>query len=170
MKLVKNDESALESNSAQVVKALYDALSSKDIVQVHKLLAPHIDWWYHGPPNHQHLMRLLTGSSHRGDPYNFVPLSVTAFGSMVVVEGHDEDRSITWVHAWTVDDYGIIRNVREYLNTWVTVTRLDAASDSSAESSPTSSSSSTSSTTSSCQSVWESQHSKTDVPCLLLAI
>ncbi|KAL3334397.1 hypothetical protein AABB24_030904 [Solanum stoloniferum] len=70
-------------------------------------------------------MRILTGTAN-SDHYffKFIPQSIDAFGSTVLVEGCDPDRSITWVHAWTVND-GIITQVREYFNTSLTVTRLD---------------------------------------------
>ncbi|KAK4774473.1 hypothetical protein SAY86_009408 [Trapa natans] len=58
-------------------------------------------------------MRLLTGSpSAAVDTFQFVPHSVTSFGSTVLSEGCDPTGSITWVHAWTVSD-GIITQVSE---------------------------------------------------------
>ncbi|WMV33771.1 hypothetical protein MTR67_027156 [Solanum verrucosum] len=86
-----------ETTNKGVVLALYEALSSHDVVQVQKLLASDLEWWFHGPPSHQFLMQILTGC--------------------------DPTRSITWVHAWTVTD-GVITQVREYFNTSLTVTRF----------------------------------------------
>ncbi|KAG5563694.1 hypothetical protein RHGRI_000034 [Rhododendron griersonianum] len=62
------------------------------------------------------MMRLLTGSSSTSS-FKFVPRSVAAFGSTVLVEGYDRNCSISWVHAWTVTADGIITQVREYFNT-----------------------------------------------------
>ncbi|KAG5600132.1 hypothetical protein H5410_031502 [Solanum commersonii] len=114
-----------ETRNKGVVLALYEALSSRDVDKVQKLLASDLEWWFHGPPSHQFLMRILTGTAN-SDHYffKFIPQSIDAFGSTVLVEGCDPDRSITWVHAWTVND-GIITQVREYFNTSLTVTRLD---------------------------------------------
>ncbi|XP_021904155.1 senescence associated gene 20-like [Carica papaya] len=55
------------------------------------------------------MMRLLTGvaATSASDSFEFVPLSVTSFGSTVIVEGCDHARAISWVHAWTVTN-GII--------------------------------------------------------------
>ncbi|GFY82057.1 senescence associated gene 20 [Actinidia rufa] len=114
-----------ESSNERVVLALYEALSARDVDTVHKLLASDLEWWFHGPPSHQFMMRLLTGSatSSATQSFEFAPLSIAAFGSTVLVEGCDHARSISWVHAWTVT-HGIITQVREYFNTSLTVTRL----------------------------------------------
>ncbi|XP_059301682.1 wound-induced protein 1 [Lycium barbarum] len=73
-------------------------------------------------------MRILTGTADSDHHlFQFIPQNIDAFGSTVLVEGCDPDRSITWVHAWTVTD-GIITQVREYFNTSLTVTRLDSNS------------------------------------------
>ncbi|XP_012453985.1 wound-induced protein 1 [Gossypium raimondii] len=112
-------------------------------------------------------MRLLTGASS-DDPFRFEvdPVLVTTFGSTVIVEGCDNSRSISWVHAWTVRD-GTITQVREYFNTSLTVTRLgdsppSACSSSTAEIAPVY-----------CPYVWESSLSNRvgkSVPGLVLAI
>ncbi|PSR93239.1 Wound-induced protein [Actinidia chinensis var. chinensis] len=97
------------------------------------------------------MMRLLTGTATSpSDSFDFVPQSVAAFGSTVLVEGCDHTRSIAWVHAWTVTD-GIITQVREYFNTSLTVTRLGNTGKSSlSDLSPASI------TSLYCPSVWES--------------
>lgn len=105
--------------------ALYHALSSRDVQVVHKLLAPDLEWWFHGPPSHQFMMRLLTGTDNDvADSFEFAPHSIDAFGSTVIVEGCDQHRDISWIHAWTVNSHGIITQVREYFNTSLTVTRF----------------------------------------------
>ncbi|XP_042480604.1 wound-induced protein 1-like [Macadamia integrifolia] len=124
------------------------------------------------------MMRLLTGASSSSDkPFVFLPLTFAAICSTVLVEGIDRNRSVLWVHAWTVTRDGIITQVREYFNTSLTVTRII---DNSNQSSPTSSSTSPSSSSSSpavasfkCQQLWQSKLSKAigkDVPGLVLAI
>ncbi|KDP21696.1 hypothetical protein JCGZ_03367 [Jatropha curcas] len=128
-------------------------------------------------------MRLLTGadtsSEKVGKSFEFKPEVIRAFGSVVIAEGCDPTRSISWVHAWTVTD-GIITQVREYFNTSLTVTRFGNQNQS--ESSDYSCSSSSSSSPSSpkaeitpvhCPSVWESSLSNRvgkSVPGLVLAI
>lgn len=94
-------------------------------------MASDLEWWFHGPPSHQFLMRMLTGDSSAAvhDTFRFVPQSLVSFGSIVIVEGCDTSRAISWVHALTVAD-GIVTQVREYFNTSLTVTRIaDTGSD-----------------------------------------
>ncbi|KAJ4971248.1 hypothetical protein NE237_004347 [Protea cynaroides] len=171
-------EERSESSSIGIVKALYEALSTRDVEAVHRLLAPDIEWWFHGPPSHQHMMRLLTGTSS-DKPFVFLPLSFTAIGTTVLVEGTDKNRSVSWIHAWTVNTDGIITQVREYFNTSLTVTRIFENSNQSSSASPSSSSSSSSSSPVSlvssfkCQQLWQSKLSYAigkDVPGLVLAI
>ncbi|XP_038886775.1 wound-induced protein 1 [Benincasa hispida] len=116
-------------------------------------------------------MRLLTGASSNGQSFQFVPQSITSFGSTVLVEGCDPSRSISWIHAWTVAD-GIITQLREYFNTSLTVTRLGDPTDSPSSSAAASEISSASSLHH-CPSVWESTLSNQvgkSVPGLVLAI
>lgn len=153
-----------------MVLALYEALSSRDVDKVQKLLASDLEWWFHGPPSHQFLMRILTGTAN-SDHYffKFIPQSVDAFGSTVLVEGCDPDHSITWVHAWTVDD-GIITQVREYFNTSLTVTRLENSNNN--NNCPSSDLSSIAATRH-CPSLWESSLPNRvgkSVPGLVLAL
>ncbi|KAK9998880.1 hypothetical protein SO802_018483 [Lithocarpus litseifolius] len=170
-----NPQASLEEEEAneRLVGTLYKALSSKDFDEVQRLLAPDLEWWFHGPPNHQHLMHLLTGSapsssSPSSSSFVFVPQTIVAFGSTVLVEGFDKERSVSWVHAWTVTD-GIITQVREYFNTSVTVTRFGAGA-----SQPISSPAVTtlrSASANKCQSVWESKLCDINsVPGLVLAL
>ncbi|KAG5533575.1 hypothetical protein RHGRI_027683 [Rhododendron griersonianum] len=167
--LANSQEILEESKIQRVVLALYEALSARDVDTVHKLLAPDLEWWFHGPPSHQFMMRLLTGSSTSS--FKFVPQSVAAFGSTVLVEGCDHRRSISWIHAWTVTADGIITQVREYFNTSLTVTRFGNAD----RSSPVDFSSASSSSINAlhCPSVWESSVSDRvgiSVPGLVLAL
>ncbi|KAL3630543.1 Wound-induced protein 1 [Castilleja foliolosa] len=122
MELALSQETLEDSRTKGVVTALYDALSRRDAEVIQQILAPDLEWWFHGPPSHQYLMRLLTGEQESED-FRFVPHSIAAFGPTVLAEGFDQSRSIAWVHAWTVAD-GIITQVREYFNTSLTVTRF----------------------------------------------
>ncbi|KAL0855071.1 hypothetical protein Bca101_060223 [Brassica carinata] len=148
-----------ETKNRDVVLKLYDALKSRDVDSVHRILTPDLDYWFHGPPPHQFFMRTLTGDS---STFEFVPLSVVSFGSTVIAEGCEAASSISWIHAWTVA-HGIVTQVREYSNTSLTVTRVgDFVNGRSAEIA-----------TSHCPSVWESQFSGRagkSVPGLVLAI
>ncbi|CAD5322684.1 unnamed protein product [Arabidopsis thaliana] len=154
-----------EIKNRDVVLKLYEALRSRDVKSVHQILTPDLEYWFHGPPPHQFLMRVLTGGvSPSSSSFEFVPLSVVSFGSTVIAEGCDAATSISWIHAWTVAN-GIITQVREYSNTSLTVTRIGnvVAGRRSAEIAPPSH----------CSSVWESQFSGRagkPVPGLVLAI
>ncbi|CAI9762282.1 unnamed protein product [Fraxinus pennsylvanica] len=125
MELANPQETLEDTQNEGVVITLYDALKKRDAEAVQKILAPDLEWWFHGPPSHQFLMRLLTGAVEEDTDTSFIflPHSISAFGSTVLVEGFDQTRSISWVHAWTVTD-GIITQVREYFNTSLTVTRF----------------------------------------------
>ncbi|XP_051121720.1 senescence associated gene 20-like [Andrographis paniculata] len=120
-------EAPAETTTKAVVTALYDALNARDAETIQKILAADLEWWFHGPPSHQFLMRLLTGELQESS-FRFVPHSISAFGSTVLAEGFDESRSVAWVHAWTVTD-GIITQVKEYSNTSLTVTRIGNTTD-----------------------------------------
>ncbi|TVT97799.1 hypothetical protein EJB05_56933, partial [Eragrostis curvula] len=122
---VQGGETAEQRNKFLVLR-LYEALNGRDHAGVQALLAPDLEWWFHGPPKHQHMMRILTGAEARGG-FRFVPRAVDAFGSTVIAEGHKEEEGTYWVHAWTVGPDGVITQLREYFNTDLTVTRLAAA-------------------------------------------
>ncbi|PWA98559.1 wound-induced protein, Wun1, NTF2-like domain protein [Artemisia annua] len=117
----------VEECNRNMVSNFYKALGSRDAATVHSLLAPDIEWWFHGPPSCNRLMRWLTGSTtNTFDDHSFAfnPISVVSIGSIVVAEGCSPmDCKVSWVHAWTVTD-GVITQVREYFNTSVTVTRF----------------------------------------------
>ncbi|KAF7816535.1 wound-induced protein 1-like [Senna tora] len=118
-----NSQASLEdgdSSSKRLVVTLYEALNSADSDTVVKIVATDLEWWFHGPPSHQFLMRMLTGQT---SSFRFIPQSITCFGPTVLVEGCDNSRSISWVHALTLS-HGIITQIREYFNTSLTVTRF----------------------------------------------
>ncbi|PWA96275.1 hypothetical protein CTI12_AA041700 [Artemisia annua] len=163
LSILANPHPVLEDTTEpikSVVLDLYHALSIRDVTTVHKLLAPDLEWWFHGPPSHQFMMRLLTGSEQQpNDSFVFVPLSVDVFGNTVIVEGCDWEKDIAWIHAWTVGACGVITQVREYFNTSLTVTRFGDSK--------------TKIKALHCPSVWESSLSGRvgkSVPGLVLAI
>ncbi|RZC86040.1 hypothetical protein C5167_026720 [Papaver somniferum] len=51
-----------EASNTRTICALYQALSARDKETIERLLASDIEWWYHGPPAHQYMMRFLTGT------------------------------------------------------------------------------------------------------------
>ncbi|WVZ98009.1 hypothetical protein U9M48_043502, partial [Paspalum notatum var. saurae] len=118
------DGEAAAVSSKAVVEALYGALERGDADAVRRLLNPDVDWWFHGPRAHQHLvlMRLLTGAGGGGLPFKIRTLD--AFGTTVLAEGTDATGALYWVHAWTVGPGGRVTEVREYCNTALVVTRL----------------------------------------------
>ncbi|KAK3218987.1 hypothetical protein Dsin_012957 [Dipteronia sinensis] len=118
-------------------------------------------------------MHILTGSisSSKSKSFIFIPLSIVAFGSTVIVEGrHEDDREGSWVHAWTVTGR-IITQVREYFNTSVTVTRFGTPEGAALPGPPQSILSPRVVITANCQSVWESKLcDNKSVPGLVLAL
>ncbi|MED6125656.1 hypothetical protein PIB30_070686 [Stylosanthes scabra] len=147
----------LEERNKRVVRDLYKALTSKDTQTLYGLVAQDLEWWFHGPPCHRHhLVPWLTGSSSKA----LVPDLIVGFSSVVVAEGYDEANLVWWVHAWTVNEDGVVTQVREYVNTALTVTRLGVAT----------SSSQALQNTFKCQSIWKSTLSDESVPGLILAI
>ena len=157
----------MEVNNKNIVHDLYKALAARDFIRVQCLLAPHIDWWFHGPPSHKYnLMQLLTGSCVLDDNMDsFKPIAIVGFGSMVVAEGYHlhGNRKTCWVHAWTVENGKIITRVREYLNTSLTIFSFIKSSDSNAcLVSPRSPK---------CKNVWQSELAdNASVPRLLLML
>ncbi|XP_071724992.1 wound-induced protein 1-like [Rutidosis leptorrhynchoides] len=142
-----------EERNEKVVRDLYEALISKDVEMAQRLLARDLEWWFHGPPMHQRYLMALLTSGNDDDCFVFVPeiQSIASFGSLVIVEGFEKQHSVWWVHAWTVDENGIITGIKEYLNTSVTVTQLM--------------------TNKYCHSVWQSMLSDNNsVPGLVLAL
>ncbi|KQK14507.1 hypothetical protein BRADI_1g16760v3 [Brachypodium distachyon] len=142
-----------EQRDKFLVLRLYEALGAGDRAAVHSLLAPDLEWWFHGPPKHQHMMHLLTGTP--SSSFAFVPHSVDALpgSGTVIAEGAGEHGGCYWVHAWTVGPDGVITQLREYFNTDLTVTRLLANSGKCC--------------------VWQSRRpdqAQNSLPCLLLAL
>ncbi|KAJ0088532.1 hypothetical protein Patl1_31474 [Pistacia atlantica] len=104
-----------------IVQSLYSALAHGYMDTVSKLLASDLEWWFHGPPKCQHMMKLLTGESSQAT-FKFEPRSIDMVGDSVIAEGWEGAKAY-WVHVWTVKD-GLITQFREYFNTWLTVRDL----------------------------------------------
>ncbi|KHN33242.1 Wound-induced protein 1 [Glycine soja] len=100
------------------VEALYKALLGQgqmDTVATN-MLASDLEWWFHGPPQCQHMMRVLTGETTLdNNGFRFEP------SDCVIAEGWEG--KAYWVHVWTVRN-GLITQFREYFNTWLVVRDL----------------------------------------------
>ncbi|KNA08915.1 hypothetical protein SOVF_158330 [Spinacia oleracea] len=105
-----------------IVQDFYNALAKGDGDNVSKHLASDLEWWFHGPPQCQHMRRVLTGESNHPE-FQFEPRSITTIDEdRVIAEGWEGAHSY-WVHVWTLKD-GLITQFREYFNTWLTVRDL----------------------------------------------
>ncbi|XP_028079984.1 wound-induced protein 1-like [Camellia sinensis] len=119
-KIVETSSLEPENQNMVAVKALYKALAGGDVDKVTVVLASDLEWWFHGPQNCQHMMRVLTGESDQAE-FKFEPRSITTIDDRVIAEGWEGQAY--WVHVWTLKD-GLITQFREYFNTWLTVTEL----------------------------------------------
>ena len=52
-----------EEGNCFLVLRVYEALNACDARRAQELLAPNLEWWFHGPPTCQHMTHLLTGAS-----------------------------------------------------------------------------------------------------------
>ena len=112
----------VEIQNKATVEVLYKALLEHGKMDmVAKLVASDLEWWFHGPPHCQHMMRLLTGEKPHNNGFQFEPRSVTAIEDRVITEGWEGQAY--WVHVWTLKN-GLITQFREYFNTWLVVRDL----------------------------------------------
>ncbi|XP_057435322.1 senescence associated gene 20 [Lotus japonicus] len=114
----------VEIQNKATVEMLYKALLGQEgltMDTVAKLLASDLEWWFHGPPQCQHMMRVLTGETALNKGFKFEPRSVTTIGDSVITEGWEGQAY--WVHVWTLKN-GLITQFREYFNTWLVVKDL----------------------------------------------
>jgi ketosteroid isomerase-like protein len=109
-----------EAQNKATVGLLYKALAHGQTETVTGLLASDLEYWFHGPPRCQHMMRVLTGESAGRNEFAFEPRSLTAIGDDSVIAEGWEGAQAYWVHVWSVKD-GVITQFREYFNTWLTV-------------------------------------------------
>ncbi|KAK8921778.1 hypothetical protein KSP39_PZI020836 [Platanthera zijinensis] len=111
-------------DTKKIVLRLYKGIARGETGKVAALLAPDLDWWFHGPPGRDHMMRILTGADedHRSI-FRFNPRRVEEAGRWVVAEGWELAADAYWVHVWVIDG-GIITQFRECFNTSVTVREL----------------------------------------------
>lgn len=110
-----------KTHNKAILAELYNSLARGETETVTRLLTADLEWWFHGPPHCQHMMRVLTGESLPGD-FKFQPRSITAIDDRVIAEGWEGTQAY-WVHVWTLKD-GLITQFREYFNTWLTVRDL----------------------------------------------
>ncbi|KAK7301622.1 hypothetical protein RJT34_12491 [Clitoria ternatea] len=145
----------LEERNTRVITELYKALTSKETeTPLNGLVAQDLEWWFHGPSCHRHhLVPRLTGSLPSSKA--LVPEHVVGFGPVVIAEGFDDANLAWWVHAWTINAKGVITQVKEYVNTSVTVTLLVVPNPSASNK---------------CQCIWQSTLRDESVPGLILAI
>ncbi|KAJ7961134.1 wound-induced protein 1-like [Quillaja saponaria] len=118
---VPDNQMEVEKKNKSTVQALYKALGHGDTKTVAKLLASDLEWWFHGPPQCHHMMRVLTGETTHEKVFRFEPRSITAIRDCVIAEGW-EGKSY-WVHVWSLKG-GLITQFREYFNTWLVVRDL----------------------------------------------
>lgn len=117
-----DNQQKVEMQNKLTVETLYKVLLGQgQMNMVDKLLATDLEWWFHGPPQCQHMMRVLTGEAARGNGFRFEPRRVAAIGDCVVAEGWEG--KAYWVHVWTLKN-GLITQFREYFNTWLVVKGL----------------------------------------------
>lgn len=120
----KNTEISIvdpQNNNKATVNTLYKALASGDTDKIAGFVTSDLEWWFHGPQNCHHMMKMLTGkASHK--EFKFNPRSIDAIDDHIIVEGWEGVQAY-WVHVWTFKD-GLITQFREYFNTWLTVADL----------------------------------------------
>ncbi|CAL5192416.1 unnamed protein product [Lathyrus oleraceus] len=117
-------DSMIEKQNKSIVETLYKALLGQGAMEfqtVSKLLASDLEYWFHGPPKCQHMMKVLTGEIDHKKGFKFEPRSVSSIGDCVIVEGWEGEAY--WVHVWTLKN-GLITQFREYFNTWLVVRDL----------------------------------------------
>ncbi|CAL1378544.1 unnamed protein product [Linum trigynum] len=114
-----------------IFRSLYNGLAShcgptagdNDPEDCQEVIASDLEWWFHGPPGCDYMMRMLTGQlAPDQSVIRFEPRSIEAVGDCVIAEGWEGN--VYWVHVWTVrEDHGlvVITQFREYFNTWLTV-------------------------------------------------
>ncbi|KAK9755461.1 hypothetical protein RND81_01G026900 [Saponaria officinalis] len=105
-----------------IIECFYKSLTNKDVQNVANNLASDLEWWFHGPPQCQHMRRVLTGESAKPE-FRFNPRSITVLDvDRVVAEGWEGSQAY-WVHVWTLKN-GLMTQLREYFNTWLIVRDL----------------------------------------------
>jgi len=125
--LAKISRAQEESDNSILIKKLYEAISKDDIVNLKSCMSSELDWWYHGPPGHQHMKFLLTGIT-RCKTYVFNPNEIWVIGNRVFVEGPGKTPNGSWVHIWTIKD-NLCMALREYSNTAIMVTNIARSLD-----------------------------------------
>ncbi|KAL3623236.1 hypothetical protein CASFOL_032052 [Castilleja foliolosa] len=65
---------SVENHSIATVLSLYDTISS-GAREFSGLISNELEWWFHGPQNSHHMMKMLTGKSSPSD-FRFTPRSI----------------------------------------------------------------------------------------------
>ncbi|BBN11902.1 hypothetical protein MPTK1_5g15750 [Marchantia polymorpha subsp. ruderalis] len=112
-------KTAEEEHNELLANTLYAAIAIENTDAITSLLAPEIEWWYHGPPSHQHMKALLTGETPCG-AFIFAVTKLGLLANKVFVEGSGRTDWSSWVHVWTICE-GQITELREYYNTSIMV-------------------------------------------------
>ncbi|GKB30220.1 senescence-associated protein 20 [Tanacetum coccineum] len=89
----------MEGLNNKIMRDFYKVLAARDAKMVQYLLAPDIDWWFHGPATHKYnLMQVLTGICEFDLNDSYEPLVVASIGTIVVAEGYHihENRKTFW--------------------------------------------------------------------------
>lgn len=174
-----------------LVKRLYDAIRDEDVTTIQALLAPELDWWYHGPYGRQHMKFLLTGIT-RFHTFGFIPTDFWVIGNRVFVEGHgllmqelpsaattvdslnsSSTARSSWVHVWTVKDKKVLVVLREYVNTAIIVTSVTTPCINNNTSATSSDCINDLSCSDSSETLWQSSLARTrdeNIPGIVLAI
>ncbi|KAF5737272.1 wound-induced protein 1-like [Tripterygium wilfordii] len=111
----------LDMQNKAVVHALLKELVMGHTQTAAKFLESDLEWWFHGPPQCQYMMSVLTGKSVHTD-FRFKPRRIEVVGDYVIAEGWEEENAY-WVHVWTLKDHAIIQ-LTEYFNTWLSVRNI----------------------------------------------
>ncbi|KAI3882303.1 hypothetical protein MKX03_007944 [Papaver bracteatum] len=80
---------------------LYYSTKHGDTKRLQTSLTIYLEWWFHGPPNSQHMMRMLTGESLDLE-FKFEPRNITIINDRVIVEGWEGNEAY-WVHHTCMD-------------------------------------------------------------------
>ncbi|GJZ72069.1 senescence-associated protein 20, partial [Tanacetum coccineum] len=99
----------MEGLTNKIVCDFYKVLAARDAKMVPYLLAPDIDWWFHGPAAHKYnLMQVLTGICEFDLNDSYEPLVVASIGTIVVAEGYyiHENQKTFWANSFFTGIHG----------------------------------------------------------------
>ncbi|KAI3839020.1 hypothetical protein MKW92_039726 [Papaver armeniacum] len=86
-----------------------------EINSLENSLAIDLEWWFHGPPNSQHMMRILERESLYLE-FKFEPRNISVIDDRVIVEGWEGNEAY-WVHSTSI--HGLLyRDLRMSDSLW----------------------------------------------------